>query len=84
VADRYEFFVAGLASCAVGGVGGAPQIVVAGGPDDAGEARGELLEGVAQVVWLFADVAGDDEPVVWECRQHVERGAIARVTQMQV
>ena len=48
----------------VGSAGGAPQLVIAGHPDDARETRDELRQREAQMLGGFPDVAGDDQPVV--------------------
>ncbi len=63
-AQLHQVLVARLAAQLDRVVGGGPQLVVAGRPQDAGEAVGEQLEGALDVVEALGDVAGDDQPVV--------------------
>jgi hypothetical protein len=41
-----------------------PELVVAGGPDDLGEAAGEEFQRPGDVIELLTDVPGDEQPVL--------------------
>ncbi|SCF94382.1 hypothetical protein GA0115255_112153 [Streptomyces sp. Ncost-T6T-2b] len=62
-AQRDEVVVAGLAAQLDRVLGHGPQLVVAGGPDDMGEAFREKPERPPDLLGALRDVAGDDQPV---------------------
>ena len=83
-ADGHQALVLRLAARLAGVGGDRPELVVAGHPEQAGEAAAQQRQRVAQVLLGLADVAGDDQPVVREGRQGGQRLARHLVAQVQI
>jgi hypothetical protein len=58
--------------------------VIARHPQDAREQRRQRFERVMQVRRPLADIAGDDEPIVWVRGKPIERLAVFAMRQVQV
>ena len=83
-ADRDELVVPGDAARAIGRMARAPELVIAGRPDDLAEPWRQLAQGEHEMLGRFADVARDDQPVVREVAELEERFPVRAMAEVQV
>ena len=69
-----------MLSLALSCMGHSPEIMVAGSPENFGKTFGEFFPGKVVVFQLFANITGDNKPVLAKIRQIKEQLAVLLVT----